>query len=191
MSNCKLFFRKSWYCWEACKTTGISMVTRASCQQLQNIPPTGWRFSAKIEENNKWTSDDRRSDIFFNLTSFLQFFSQHPLEESVLEHLSLTKCKMPHWCQENKAQFKEALHIIPSEFLLSARSTSLHKNDKAQDYAWSNQGESWRVQTPSELRHFLLDYSPLLTSERKRREERVSVKGEQDPLGCVVLSHER
>lgn len=73
--------------------------------------------------------------FFFNLTSFLQFFSQHPLEESVLENLSPTKCEMPHWCQENKAQFKEALRVIPSEFLLSARSTSLHKNDKAQDYA--------------------------------------------------------
>lgn len=52
-----------------------------------------------------------------------------------LEGYGASVSEMPHWCQENKAQFEEVLHLIPSKFLLSAHSTPLHEDDKAQDYA--------------------------------------------------------
>lgn len=66
--------------------------------------------------------------------------------------------------------------------MLSAPYTTLHKSDNTHDYGKEKGGgkKIGRAKAPpSELRHFLLGYPPLMTSEGKRRdggEEKVNVK---------------
>lgn len=84
----------------------------------------------KVNNNLKNGQAMMEKATFFSQMLFC-FFCFQPL----LEGYGASVSKMPRWCQENKAQFEEALHLIPSEFLLSAHSTPLHKDDKAQDYA--------------------------------------------------------
>jgi len=69
--------------------------------------------------------------------------------------------------------------VISSEILLSVPSTPLHKTDNTQDNARSNERRQRTQATPSDLRHFLLGYPPIMTLDSKRRdggEEKVSVE---------------
>lgn len=84
----------------------------------------------KVNNNLKTGQAMMEKNYIFLSNAFLLSFFQPSLEG-----YGASVSKMPHWCQENKAQFEEALHLIPSKFLLSAHSTPLHKDDKAQDYA--------------------------------------------------------
>lgn len=67
---------------------------------------------------------------------------------------------------------RKAVLVISSDILLSATNTPLRKNDKTPDHVESSRecGERERQQAqapPSELRHFLLGYPLLVTSEGK------------------------
>lgn len=88
------------------------------------------------------TEESFLSLFFFISNTFLQFFSQHVLEAAFIHERKMlqgiclwhnVRCHVS--ARKTKLRLEEALHVIPSEFLLSAHSTPLHKNDKAQDYA--------------------------------------------------------
>lgn len=82
------------------------------------------------------------------------------------------------------------MDVFSSDILLSAPRTPLHKCDNTQDYGKRNGGEK-KIQRakapPSEQRHFLLGYPPLVTSEGERRDggkEKVNVKLAESIRAC-------
>lgn len=74
---------------------------------------------------------------------------------------------------DSRKDVRKAALVISSDILLSATNTPLRKNDKTRDHVESSRerGEGKKRQQaqapPSELRHFLLGYPLLVTSEGK------------------------